>query len=270
MNRGNNRAIFTTAFTPRSLFAAGEQGVWLDPSDLSTLYQRTTDAAPNVGIGDPVGRILDKSGRGNHASQTTDGFRPTLQRDSAGRFYLAFDGVDDLLTLPNSSMSNLQTANGPFLMAAAARRETSAAFGTIFGVANNTNATGSSNDAISINFATATQLSATIRIFTGTVTDKTITTGTVSAPATCVATWNRTSSTGNLSLNGVFGTAADQTQSALSLPLYSVGALRRGSNPDTVSNLNGRIYGLIVRAAATSVRDENNVIGYLRRQSEAF
>lgn len=59
----------------------GEQGAWYDPSDLSTMYQdaaRTTPVyMPGRGqVDPPVGRILDKSGRGNHATQTTS--RPTL------------------------------------------------------------------------------------------------------------------------------------------------------------------------------------------------
>ena len=53
-NKGNNR------FTPRALFASGEAGVWYDPSDLTTMFQDYTSAAPAV-IGQPVGTILDKS-----------------------------------------------------------------------------------------------------------------------------------------------------------------------------------------------------------------
>jgi hypothetical protein len=40
--------------------------------------------------------MLDKSGRGNHASQPTAGFRPIF-RDVGGLRYLQFDGVDDCL-----------------------------------------------------------------------------------------------------------------------------------------------------------------------------
>jgi hypothetical protein len=43
----------------------------------------------------PVGRINDKSGRGNHAMQSAAGSRPVLRSDSGGRLYLEFDGADD-------------------------------------------------------------------------------------------------------------------------------------------------------------------------------
>lgn len=45
----------------RSLFSAGEQGVWYDPSDLSTLFQDSAGTIPVTAVGQPVGLILDKS-----------------------------------------------------------------------------------------------------------------------------------------------------------------------------------------------------------------
>ena len=47
----------------RSLFSAGEQGVWYDPSDLSTMYQDAYGTVPVTAVGQPVGLILDKSKR---------------------------------------------------------------------------------------------------------------------------------------------------------------------------------------------------------------
>ena len=43
------------------LFANGEQGVWYDPSDLSTLFQDTAGTIPVTGVEQPVGLMLDKS-----------------------------------------------------------------------------------------------------------------------------------------------------------------------------------------------------------------
>lgn len=57
-------------FSPAILFASGEQGVWYDPSDLSTLFQDTAGTTPVTEVGQLVRRMLDKSGRGNHATQT--------------------------------------------------------------------------------------------------------------------------------------------------------------------------------------------------------
>lgn len=47
-------------FNPRSLFAAGEQGIWLDPSDFSTLFQDAAGTTPVTALGQPVGLMLDK------------------------------------------------------------------------------------------------------------------------------------------------------------------------------------------------------------------
>ena len=62
------------------LFGAGEQGGWYDVSDMSTLFQDEAGATPVTAVEQPVGRILDKSGRGNHATQATTTKRPVLSR----------------------------------------------------------------------------------------------------------------------------------------------------------------------------------------------
>ena len=46
---------------PRELFANGEQGLWLDPSQMSTLYQDSNGVTPCTAAGDPVGLIIDQS-----------------------------------------------------------------------------------------------------------------------------------------------------------------------------------------------------------------
>ena len=88
------------------LFANGEQGVWYDPSDLSTLFQDSAGTVPVTSVEQPVGLILDKSGNGNHASQPTATSRPILQQDENGKYYLRFDGVDDHLSIPSLDLSS--------------------------------------------------------------------------------------------------------------------------------------------------------------------
>jgi hypothetical protein len=48
-------------FSPFGLFADGSQGVWYDPSDLSTLFQNTTGTTPVTAVEQPVRLMLDKS-----------------------------------------------------------------------------------------------------------------------------------------------------------------------------------------------------------------
>ena len=89
----------TSPWTPASLFAAGEDGAWYDPSDLSTVWQdraRTTAGAVNA----PVGALDDKSGNGRHLLQGTAGERPIL-RSNGTLNWLEKDGADDFLASAN-------------------------------------------------------------------------------------------------------------------------------------------------------------------------
>ena len=48
-------------FNPLNWFAAGEQGAWYDPSDLTTLFQDSAGTIPVTAVEQPVGLMLDKS-----------------------------------------------------------------------------------------------------------------------------------------------------------------------------------------------------------------
>jgi len=74
----------TSAFTPLDLFSTGSQGIWLDPSDLSTMFEDLAGTIPITTPGTPVGKRLDKSGRGNHAVAPTLGARPTYGVEPKG------------------------------------------------------------------------------------------------------------------------------------------------------------------------------------------
>ena len=99
-------AASRNAFSPLSLFAAGEVGAWFDPSDLGTLFQDSAGTAPVTAVEQPVGRMLDKSGRGNHATQSTAINRPILRQDSGGNYYLYFNGTNTSMQTGNINMTN--------------------------------------------------------------------------------------------------------------------------------------------------------------------
>jgi hypothetical protein len=90
-------------WTPLELFQEGELGVWYDPSDLSTMYQDSAGTIPVVSDGDPVGRVEDKSGNGNHATQTVSTSRP-VYRTNGSTHWLEFDGVDDYLDISDKTV----------------------------------------------------------------------------------------------------------------------------------------------------------------------
>ncbi len=86
----------------QKLFANGEQGFFYDTNDLSTMFQDAAGTVPVTAAGQAVGLILDKSGRGNHASQTASASRPILRKNAVtGVNYLEFDGSDDFLQTSN-------------------------------------------------------------------------------------------------------------------------------------------------------------------------
>ena len=63
----------------KDIFRNGEQGFCYDPNDLSTMFQDSTGTIPVTAAGQPIGLIRDKSGRNNHAYQSTSLARPILR-----------------------------------------------------------------------------------------------------------------------------------------------------------------------------------------------
>jgi len=97
--------VLEGGFSPASLFAGGTEGAWYDPSDLSTLFQDSAGTTPVTASGQPVGKMLDKSGNGNHATQATAAARPTYQ---TGPARATLDKVDDRLpvTVPTGGFTS--------------------------------------------------------------------------------------------------------------------------------------------------------------------
>lgn len=93
-----------TPFSPAKLFSNGEEGAWYDPSQLSSMFQPDgTTPTVAIAIGDTptdanrVGKILDRSGNGNHLVQTTSTACPILRQDGS-LYFLDFEGDDGLRT----------------------------------------------------------------------------------------------------------------------------------------------------------------------------
>ena len=84
-----------------SLFSAGEQGAFYIPrptvNGAQVLFQDSAGTVPVAADGDPVGRMLDQSGNGNHATQAVSGARPVYRTDGT-LHWLVFNGT-------NTSMS---------------------------------------------------------------------------------------------------------------------------------------------------------------------
>ena len=90
--------VMKRPFHPNELFSTTD-GVWYDPSDMSTMFQDSAGTIPVTAVGQPVGKVLDKSGNNYHATQPITAARPTLVQIN-GLYALSFDGIDDYLNLP--------------------------------------------------------------------------------------------------------------------------------------------------------------------------
>jgi len=102
------------------LFGNAEQGAFYIPRPVvngtQSLFQDAAGTTPVTADGDPVGLMIDKSGNGNHASQSISGSRP-IYRTNGTLHWLQADGVDDLLDIPsavfglNSSSNSIVSAS---------------------------------------------------------------------------------------------------------------------------------------------------------------
>lgn len=224
-------------FSPASLFSGGQQGAWYDPSDVNTLFQDSAGTTPVTAVGQPVGLILDKSGRGNHASQSTPGSRPLYQVDGTGRPYLSLDGSDDFLITPTITpgIDGVQVFAGV--------RKLSTATGTLLELG----PSGTNNGIFTFGLG---NWSSTFDVFAsrGTISAG-ATSGSNIAPATLVV-GGIASISGPFSRFRINGAQVGQNISSQgsgnynSYPIY-IGRRGGASNP-----FNGRLYGLVVRFGA--------------------
>ena len=252
LTRAINRSITqagaggAAAFSPASLFASGEQGAWYDPSDFSTMFQDSAGTIPVTAAGQSVGRILDKSWRGNHATQAAAAKKPLLQQDGNGKYYLAFDGVDDFLSTASIDF----TATDKMTVVAGVRKLSEAAAGAAVAVGANINTTPGVELAVGPN----TNQSIAYGSRGTALAYPVYTNAAIAVPVSMVLTGQSeiATDTCTLRLNGVqvVTSASDQGTGN-----YGSAAIYIGLRGGTSLPFNGNLYQLIVRGAATPLAD---------------
>jgi hypothetical protein len=236
------RIAVVRRFNPRTLFARGEVGGWWDPSDLSTMFQEIAGTTPVTTDGQTVGKILDKSGRGNHMVAAADDTTRPLYKTSSGVHWLQFDGSNDgLQTAATINMSGTNEVSAW----TAARKTSDVSTGFIAEFSASVSANVSSfyfaNSGGTSNWASNSRGSAAAAAVS-------ISTG--AAPNTAVLSMNTDISGDVLTMraNRTFGQATTD-QGTGNFGTYVLYLGRRGG---TTLPFAGNIYGLIVRGAMST------------------
>lgn len=231
----------------KALFASGEQGAWYDPSDLSTMFQDSAGTTPVTEDGQPVGKILDKSGRNNHASQATAAARP-LYKTSGGLHWLQFDGVDDGLVtaaIDFTATDKMSTWSGTYTT-----RLLTGFYDSVYGTGDSTGVPGvfGLNMPSSANLARYDMSGATTAIHRSfSITDKRLL---ISASLSTTGT-----SQMKVRMDGVLVTDSGATDSgggAFGNRPFTIGSVTAtgGANPYT-----GNIYSLIIRGELSTTQE---------------
>lgn len=229
----------TPIWTPAALFAASEQGGWYDPSDLSTMFQDAAGTVPVTAEGQSVGRILDKSGNGNHATQANASNKPILQ-SIGGKLALVFDGVDDFLSIGIIDF----TSTDKMTVVAGVTKLSDAAIGSIVELdvgANGLNA-----------FHMQWPLPGTsVGFSSGGSIQISVTASWLASPASAVLTGVGDIS-GNLAHLRGNGVQLGQNTGDQGTGAYGKKPLFIGRRNGSIQSFNGHIYQLIVRGALTA------------------
>ena len=84
--------------------------LWIDFSDITTLYQDSGKLTPVTSDGDVIGAAEDKSGQGNDVTQVTTGNKPTYKTGIKNELSVSrYDGSDDYLS--EALLAFMQTNN---------------------------------------------------------------------------------------------------------------------------------------------------------------
>jgi hypothetical protein len=249
----------TNQFNPSVLFAQGEEGAWYDPSDLSSMFQadQTTPAVQ----GQAVGKILDKSGNGHHLVQTNSDKCPILRVDDLGNFCLDFTTDDGMRSTDDFLFADNNVTD--MSLFAGCRKESSGINQTIMELSNNL---GSQKGCFRI-LCTSGELWRVIQKG-GFGDGETAVANTLQSSS--VGTPNRSVLSSIASITAPShsfkrnGAVVNSNTGSLGTGTFGNHVLNVGARSNGLSaNLDGKIYGIIVRGALTDADTRIKVDKYL-------
>ena len=247
------RAVMgSRGFSPSALFANGEEGGWYDPSDLTTLFEE--DGTTPASVDGPVGKILDKSGNGNHLIQTTETKCPTL-KFVGGLYYLEFDGVDDGLRSADIDFTGTNTMS----VFSGARKEAD----EVAVVAELSNNVGGATGAFRLSSISSNVWRYTSKGSSGVNGNATGYTPPVTSVLTGLS--DIANDVATIRVDGVekASPTADQGTGPFGTWPLNLGARNNGS----LLQLDGRVYGLIVRGALSDASEIASAEKYIANKT---
>jgi len=243
--------FFPHGFSPASLFEGGIAGAWYDPSDLSTLFQDSAGTTPVTASGQPVGKMLDKSGNGNHATQAISAKRP-IYTEGSGLAWLAFDGVGDFMAV--ADVSGMRQSIMTFFIGvdplSLSSREDWFASGNARSFSTNNYIFGNSASA----FQQFGRTPATI-----------VTQGSMTANTKVIVSARSDGTNINSRINGVAQTTAALTLGTNDTSGFTLGSSKSGVRSSNHAKMN--MYGLIVRGSTSSAAEIASTEDYLAAKS---
>lgn len=96
---------------PELVYSGGVGGVWLTAYDNSYLKVNSDGTGGSVSSGGTVGRWEDRSGNGNHVSQSTANIRPVFRTGDGVSFFWATDTTTRQARLTNPSIDAIPRTN---------------------------------------------------------------------------------------------------------------------------------------------------------------
>lgn len=240
--------------------------IWLDPSDLSTMWQDVARTTPVTADGQLVASIFNKGTLGDYFIQATVAARP-IYRTSGGLHWLEFDGVDDILVnsiiwndvFATAGTSNVHTAVlGAQYDTINTNAATTVPYNNDGWVTDNTS--GNQSHGIGRSGGPTVGVGGRILLSSYYTLEDTYTLGTP-----FIVTSHHASGTHTVRVNSVGSAGTDQVQAVTNQQL-SGGALAVGKNYGGTTWSQGKFFGYIATAADLS-SDLNNLRTYMAAKS---